>query len=352
MEHPPNPYPSQQHNPAPACLQCLHPGPLTEQGSSERRGRGLPTPRPAPEGPRPGAITGRPLTSCLQAIRCSNTTGPKTFPPGPQGEHQSSAANPYPPRQHYQVPPYPHPEPPDPPPLRLPLPAPLGPLHLAVCVLLQPDAGSPQALPRPARRPPVQPVPIPSLARCWAKYPNPPPRRDVVHEPVLRPQGLRNREGWLARQGSLPGPSPNWTIHTEEDRGLLGVVYDSVAFPQHNRTGGPTTRLTVMMGGAWFQEVFGNPEEVTEQLLLERATQAVTSHLGVTTPPIWSVVALLKNCIPQYYLGHWKRLENMRQYIKDHNLTLSLAGSSYDGVSVNDVIFSGRTAAEGLVGKV
>ncbi|XP_071031202.1 protoporphyrinogen oxidase-like isoform X2 [Oncorhynchus clarkii lewisi] len=158
----------------------------------------------------------------------------------------------------------------------------------------------------------------------------------------------------LEYEGSvLPVTGFGHLVPSSEDRGLLGVVYDSVPFPQHNRTGGPTTRLTVMMGGAWFQEVFGNPEEVTEQLLLDRATQAVTSHLGVTTPPIWSVVALLKDCIPQYYLGHWKQLENMRQYIRDHNLPLSLAGSSYDGVSVNDVIFSGRTAAEGgLVGKV
>ncbi len=43
--------------------------------------------------------------------------------------------------------------------------------------------------------------------------------------------------------------------------------------------------------------------------------------------------------------------EKMRQYISNHNLPLTLAGASYDGVSVNDVIFSGRTAAEGLVGK-
>ncbi|XP_021481437.2 protoporphyrinogen oxidase isoform X2 [Oncorhynchus mykiss] len=157
----------------------------------------------------------------------------------------------------------------------------------------------------------------------------------------------------LEYEGSvLPVTGFGHLVPSSEDRGLLGVVYDSVPFPQHNRTGEPTTRLTVMLGGAWFQEVFGNPEEVTEQLLLDRATQAVTSHLGVTTPPIWSIVALLKDCIPQYYLGHWKRLENMRQYIRDHNLPLSLAGSSYDGVSVNDVIFSGRTAAEGLVGKV
>nr|XP_046172199.1 protoporphyrinogen oxidase [Oncorhynchus gorbuscha] len=157
----------------------------------------------------------------------------------------------------------------------------------------------------------------------------------------------------LEYEGSvLPVTGFGHLVPSSEDRGLLGVVYDSVPFPQHNRTGGHTTRLTVMMGGAWFQEVFGNPEKVTEQLLLDRATQAVTSHLGVTAPPIWSIVALLKDCIPQYYLGHWKRLENMRQYIRDHNLPLSLAGSSYDGVSVNDVIFSGRMAAEGLVGKV
>ncbi|XP_052345866.1 protoporphyrinogen oxidase-like isoform X2 [Oncorhynchus keta] len=108
----------------------------------------------------------------------------------------------------------------------------------------------------------------------------------------------------LEYEGSvLPVTGFGHLVPSSEDRGLLGVVYDSVPFPQHNRTGGPTTRLTVMMGGAWFQEVFGNSEEVTEQLLLDRATQAVTSHLGVTSRPIWSVVALLKDgFIIQCYL--------------------------------------------------
>ncbi|XP_010883387.2 protoporphyrinogen oxidase [Esox lucius] len=150
----------------------------------------------------------------------------------------------------------------------------------------------------------------------------------------------------------LPVKGFGHLVPSSEDGGLLGVVYDSVPFPQHNRSGGPSTRLTVMMGGAWFHEVFGKPEEVTKELLLERAIQAVTSHLGITTPPVWNVVALLQDCIPQYYLGHWKRLEMMRKYIKDHNLPLTLVGASYEGVSVNDVIFSGRVAAEGLVGKI
>lgn len=42
--------------------------------------------------------------------------------------------------------------------------------------------------------------------------------------------------------------------------------------------------------------------------------------------------------------------ESMRNFLKKENLPLSLIGASYDGVSVNDVIYSGRTAAEELLG--
>lgn len=34
-------------------------------------------------------------------------------------------------------------------------------------------------------------------------------------------------------------------LPSSEDQAVLGVVYDSVAFPQHNRPTGETTRLTV-----------------------------------------------------------------------------------------------------------
>ncbi|XP_070691616.1 protoporphyrinogen oxidase isoform X2 [Pempheris klunzingeri] len=139
-------------------------------------------------------------------------------------------------------------------------------------------------------------------------------------------------------------------VPSSENRGVLGVVYDSVPFPQHNRPHGQTTRLTVMMGGAWFHEVFGAVEAVTEEHLLARATEAVQEHLGVTAAPSWSRVALQRDCIPQYGLGHSRRVESMRSFIREKNLSLALIGSSYDGVSVNDVIFSGRTAVEDLLG--
>ncbi|KAI4889436.1 hypothetical protein NFI96_021258, partial [Prochilodus magdalenae] len=150
----------------------------------------------------------------------------------------------------------------------------------------------------------------------------------------------------------LPVAGFGHLVPSSEDRGLLGVVYDSCPFPEHNRSGEPTTRLTVMMGGSWFEEVFGQPESVTEQELLDRASEALRTHLGITDAPLWSKAAVLKNCIPQYHVGHWKRLETMRRYISDLGLPLTLAGASYHGVSVSDVISSGREAAEGLVGKV
>ncbi|KAM4735949.1 protoporphyrinogen oxidase isoform 2-T2 [Anableps anableps] len=108
--------------------------------------------------------------------------------------------------------------------------------------------------------------------------------------------------------------------------------------------------VTVMMGGAWFQNVFGAPKAATTEGLLARATEAVRCHLGVSVAPSWSNVALHRECIPQYYLGHFQRVDSMRTFIKNNNLSLSLIGSAYDGVSVNDVIFSGRAAVAELLG--
>lgn len=155
----------------------------------------------------------------------------------------------------------------------------------------------------------------------------------------------------LEYEGSvLPVQGFGHLLPSSEDPGVLGVVYDSVFFPQHNSPERESTRLTVMMGGAWFQEVFGDPDHVSQDDLLSRAVSAVSRHLGISQSPRWSSVAVHRDCIPQYYEGHSQRVELMRGFIKERRLPLSLVGSSYDGVSVNDVIFSGRTAVEKLSG--
>ena len=57
-----------------------------------------------------------------------------------------------------------------------------------------------------------------------------------------------------------------------------------------------------------------------------------------------------QDAIPQYHVGHYKVLENISSYIQDHKLPLSLIGSSYKGVSVNDCINNARLAVEDVTG--
>lgn len=44
--------------------------------------------------------------------------------------------------------------------------------------------------------------------------------------------------------------------------------------------------------------------------------------------------------------GHKDRVQRMRNYITQHKLPLTLSGNSFDGVGVNDAIFSAKNGVE------
>uniref|UniRef100_A0A8C5SL86 Protoporphyrinogen oxidase n=1 Tax=Laticauda laticaudata TaxID=8630 RepID=A0A8C5SL86_LATLA len=150
----------------------------------------------------------------------------------------------------------------------------------------------------------------------------------------------------------LPVTGFGHLVPSFEDRSLLGIVYDSVAFPEQNGRQGSATRLTVMLGGAWFTSHLGDPDTIPHSELLSRAQAAVKKHLGISAEPVRSIVKVHQSCIPQYTLGHWKHIESATSQLKQHNLPLSLVGASYGGVSVNDCIFNAQTAVSRLVGIV
>ncbi|KAM8920907.1 protoporphyrinogen oxidase [Pelodytes ibericus] len=148
----------------------------------------------------------------------------------------------------------------------------------------------------------------------------------------------------------LPVSGFGHLIPSFEDQVLLGIVYDSLAFPEHNRRGSSSTRLTVMVGGAWFESGLGHPDTVSQETLLGLATEAAETQLGLKGKPTRSIVNLNKDCIPQYTVGHWKRMENLSSFIQRHSLPLSLIGASYQGVSVNDCIYNAKQAVDILLG--
>ncbi|KAM9368356.1 protoporphyrinogen oxidase [Phaethornis superciliosus] len=148
---------------------------------------------------------------------------------------------------------------------------------------------------------------------------------------------------------TLPVTGFGHLVPSSEDSSLLGIVYDSVAFPQHDGTGAASVRLTVMLGGAWFQQSFGDPATVAPEQLLQRAQAAVREQLGIEPPPIRSIVRVHQACIPQYTLGHWQRTECITRFLAEQQLPLSLIGASYTGVSVNDCIASAKAAVGRLL---
>ncbi|KAL3848212.1 hypothetical protein ACJMK2_019085 [Sinanodonta woodiana] len=131
-------------------------------------------------------------------------------------------------------------------------------------------------------------------------------------------------------------------LPSSEDGKLLGVVYDSCVFPQHNRQDMPSSRFTVMMGGAWYEELRGK----SDQELQELAISSLFTQLGISGTVTKVKVALMKECIPQYLVGHHQLLEKIFTYIKDRDLPLSLVGSSYRGPSINDCINNARLEVE------
>lgn len=139
-------------------------------------------------------------------------------------------------------------------------------------------------------------------------------------------------------------PAFGFLIPPMENSPILGVVFDSCCIPDQNGT-----VLTVMLGGRWFKEKFG--ADVTKEKLLDIAVKEIKSILKIDESVTAFNVNILHKCIPQYVIGHYERVGKIREYISKNNLPISLVGSSYDGVGINDVIYSAKTQVEEDINK-
>ncbi|XP_063706596.1 protoporphyrinogen oxidase [Culicoides brevitarsis] len=128
-------------------------------------------------------------------------------------------------------------------------------------------------------------------------------------------------------------------VPPKEKLPILGIIFDSCCFDMEDQT-----VLTVMMGGHWFRELFGNDPD--PENLKKIALENIEKILGINAEPNKAQVNIHRKCIPQYTLGHLARVKAIRQYIAEKKLPLGVCGASYDGVGVNDVILSARHAAK------
>lgn len=119
-----------------------------------------------------------------------------------------------------------------------------------------------------------------------------------------------------------------YLVPSIEKEAILGTVFDSSAFPEQNQT--LKTRLTVMIGGSH-----------SDLKLQSLAKEAAAKHLGISVNPNVIESFTAKRAIPQYPVGFPEILEQIQEVNKSFP-KLSLMGTSFHGVSVNQCISSAR----------
>lgn len=137
-------------------------------------------------------------------------------------------------------------------------------------------------------------------------------------------------------------PGFGFLIPPQENIPVLGVIYDSCSFRRSD-----DTVLTVMMGGRWFEQLFG--ENPSEDCLLQTAKEQLGIILGIREEPIHFKVNILRKCIPQYVVGHGKKIDKIQDYIRRNKLPLAICGASYYGVGVNDTIMSAKNTVNKFI---
>lgn len=141
-------------------------------------------------------------------------------------------------------------------------------------------------------------------------------------------------------------------IPSSENPAVLGITFDSCIFPDFSTKEYPSTRLSVMLGGQWFKEHFGDIGSCNEDVIIEKSLAAVKQYLKISDTPSSLEVSLLKQCIPHYTVGHRYRVANFDRVIEDNNLKLTLVGAGYLGAGVADCITKTIDATEPLHHKV
>lgn len=124
----------------------------------------------------------------------------------------------------------------------------------------------------------------------------------------------------------------------------LGVVFDSDATIGLDDV--PGTKLTVMLGGHWWDGWGIYP---TEDEGVEMAKAVLERHLGIQEQPEKVSVSMQRDCIPQYTVGHHARLKEGSKILRERfGGRVRVAGNSYTGVGLNDCVRSAKEVVKGL----
>lgn len=133
-------------------------------------------------------------------------------------------------------------------------------------------------------------------------------------------------------------------IPYKESRKILGTLWDSSIFP--NRAPEDYVLLRTMVGGARMEELALQ----TDSKLKDMVIKEIKETMGIGVLPDFVKIYRHERSIPQYNIGHSKRLKAIEEMLLKHN-DLYLTGNAYYGISVNDCIENSYKLAEKIIDK-
>ncbi|GME33095.1 Protoporphyrinogen oxidase [Neofusicoccum parvum] len=141
--------------------------------------------------------------------------------------------------------------------------------------------------------------------------------------------------------GYLVPPSVPRSLNPEQ---AIGVVFDSDALAGQDSSSG--TKITVIIGGGYWAGLKEYPSKEEGTAMAKRVLER---HLGLRDEPVAAVATLQRDAIPQYEVGYFERMKELRQELLTRfGGRVRVAGKCYAGIGVHDCIFSGRMVAERL----
>ena len=126
-----------------------------------------------------------------------------------------------------------------------------------------------------------------------------------------------------------------YLVSSKENDEILGVIFDSNAFPQLNRSS-EETRLTVML----------KRDDLSEVEARDLALKGLKTHLKIKDTPELSLVLRAPKVFPQLKVGHEKILDEVEALRKEKYPRLRLVGNYFYGVGVNDCIARAKSVSD------
>lgn len=128
-------------------------------------------------------------------------------------------------------------------------------------------------------------------------------------------------------------------IPGKEEKKILGTLWDSSIFPGRAPEG--YVSLRSMAGGAR-RPAYGL---LNADAVVANTRETLKEIMGIQTPPEFIKLFRHEKAIPQYTVGHSKRISELEQIFAKNHPGIFLTGNAFYGVGINDCVQSSENVA-------